>query len=221
MSRGRILIACLAIAPLLAACGGDAPLAGDAQPTLTLRLPNTDTPAYPRVTDVPGRPENLPTEDELADRQRRLEADRDAALGNDGGGTQPPAGPEPIPELTETLQHTPVERPPSGLVEVARSGVSVQIATVYFPSDSVDLDEQMIDVLSQVAREQQSIGGGIRIVGHAGPAASEDLARRQMATVGQTLVRMGVPPTRIDTELAVAGGNQGGDHGRAVIYLDY
>ena len=170
---------------------------------------------------MPDRPEGLPTEDELAERRRRLEADRDAALGLEGSNGQPPPGPEPLPELTETLQDIPVERPPTGLVEVARAGVSVQVATVYFPSDSVDLDEQMIDVLSQVAREQQSIGGGIRVIGHGGTTASEDLTRRQIAVIGQTLVRMGVPPTRIDTELAGSGGGEGGDHGRAVIYLDY
>ena len=218
---GGILIACLAIATMLAACGGDTPHAADIQPTLTLRMPNTGTPSYPRVADVPDRPEGLPTEEELAERRRRLEADRDAALGREGNGDQPPAGPAPLPELTETLQDIPVERPSAGLVEVARAGVSVQVATVYFPSDSTDLDEQMIDVLSQVAREQQSIGGGIRVIGHPGIATSEDLARRQIATIGQTLVRMGVPPTRIDTELAAAGGNEGGDHARAVIYLDY
>ncbi len=218
---GSILIACLATAGLLAACGGGVPQAADDQPTLTLRQPNADPPSYPRVTDVPERPEGLPTEDELAERRRRLEADRDAALGRVENGSRPPPGPEPLPELTETLQDIPVERPSAGLAEAARSGVSVQVATVHFPSDSIDLDEQMIDVLSQVAREQQSIGGSLRVVGHSGTAISEDLTRRQIATIGQTLVRMGVPPTRIDTEFAGSGGREGGEHGRAVIYLDY
>ena len=218
--RDGVLIAGLAIF-LLGACGNTDPRAADIQPTLTLRLPKPATPDYPRVTDVPNRPEGLPTEDELAERRRRLEADRDAALGREGSGALPPPAPGPLPALTETLQDVPVERPATGLVEVARAGVSVQVATVYFPSDSVDLDEQMIDVLSQVAREQQSIGGGIRIIGHKGTGASEDLTRRQMAMIGQTLVRMGVPPTRIDSEVAGSGGGAGGDHGRAVIYLDY
>lgn len=216
-----MLIACLAMIPVLAACGGGAPHAADVEPTLTLREPSAGTPSFPRVTDVPERPEGLPTDEELAERRRRLEADRDAALGREGIGSELPPGSEPVPELAETLQDIPAERPSPALVEVARAGVSVQVATVYFPSDSNDLDEQMIDVLSQVAREQQSIGGGIRVIGHAGIAGSDDLTGRQIAMIEQTLVRMGVPPTRIDTELAEARGSEGGDHGRAVIYLDY
>lgn len=219
-ARCLLSIACLAIVSSLAACGG-APNSADIQPTLALRTPNAEPPSYPRVTDVPTRPEGLPTEQELAERRRRLEADRDAALGRDGNGSQPPPDPPPLSDMTETLQDVPVEQPSPRLAEGARAGVSVQVATVYFPSDSTDLDEQMIDVLSQVAREQQSIGGGIRVIGHPGLAASEDLARRQMAAIGQTLVRMGVPPTRIDTELTRAASGEGGDHGRAVIYLDY
>lgn len=213
------------IAPLMAGCGtgwhDGAPHAADVRPTLTLRLPNTDTPRYPRVTDVPDRPEGLPSGEQLAERRRQLEADRDEALGRDPAAPPLPPVPEPLPELTETMQDIPVERPSTGLVEVARAGVSVQVATVYFPTDSTDLDEQMIEVLSQVAREQQSIGGGIRVIGHPGNASSEDLARRQVAVLGQTLVRLGVPPTRIDTELAEPGGGGDADHGRAVIYLDY
>ena len=197
---------------MLAAATGCAPSGGG---------PSADsaTPRYPRITDVPDRPEGLPSEEQLTERRRRLEADRDSALGRDPALPVPPPTPDPLPALTETMQDLPVATAPAS-ADAARAGVSVQVATVFFPADSIDLDEQMIEVLSQVAREQQAIGGGLRLVGHGPAAASEDLARRQLAEIGRTLVRMGVPPTRIDSELAEPGGG-GGDHGRAVIYLDY
>ena len=201
------------LAMLLAACG---PSAGESA------LGEADGQSrFPQLTAVPDRPEGLPTEDMLAERRRRLEADRDAALGESPAQPPVPPVPEPLPELTDTLQGLPVERPPSQLVDGTRTGVSVQVATVFFPGDSTDLDQQMIDVLSQVAREQQAIGGALRVVGHGGVTVSQDLARRQMAEISQTLVRMGVPPTRIGTELGAPGGVDNGDHGRAVIYLDY
>ena len=168
---------------------------------------------------MPERPEGLPTAEELAERRRRLEADLGTAQGRDSDAVPSPAAPEPLPELTETMQDIPVARSSTGLVAGARPGVSVQVATVFFGVGSDDLDEQMVDVLSQVAREQQSIGGGVRVVGHGGAGASTDLSQRQMAAIGQTLIRMGVPPTRIDTELGAPGGET--DHGHAVIYLDY
>ncbi len=205
--------ACLLLALLLAAC---TPSAGDSalgEGNGALR--------FPRLTAVPDRPEGLPTEEILAERRRRLESDRDAALGKTGAGLPDPPIPEPLPELTDTMEELPVERPAAGLVEDPRAGVSVQVATVFFPGDSTDLDRQMIDVLSQVAREQQAIGGSLRVVGHGGVTVSQDLARRQMAEISQTLVRMGVPPTLIGTELGPPGGAGTGDHGRAVIYLDY
>ena len=175
----------------------------------------------PRLNDVPDRPEGLPTQEELAELRRRLEADRNEALGGPADEPPMPPIPEPLPELTETMEELPVERLPTGLVDPGRSGVSVQVATLQFPGDSSDLDPDMIDVLSQVAREQQAIGGTVRVVGHGGGTSSDDLARRQLAEIGQTLVRMGVPPTRIGTELEEPGGDDPGDHGRAVIYLDY
>lgn len=170
---------------------------------------------------MPERPEGLPTAEELAERRRRLEADLGTAKGGDTDATPRPLSPEPLPELSETMQDIPVARASTGLVAGARPGVSVQVATVFFAAGSDDLDEQMIDVLSQVAREQQSIGGGVRVVGHGGTGASADLSQRQMAAIGQTLIRMGVPPTRIGTELGTSGGGGEADHGHAVIYLDY
>lgn len=175
----------------------------------------------PRLNDVPERPEGLPTQEELAELRRRLEADRDEAAGPPAEEPPVPPIPEPLPELTETMEQLPVERPPASLVDPGRSGVSVQVATVHFPDDSAELAPPMIDVLSQVAREQQAIGGTVRVVGLGAVAASEDLAYRQLAQIGQTLVRMGVPPTRIGTELGEPGGDDSSDHGRAVIYLDY
>ena len=203
----------LVLAAFLAACAPNgAPYAGDIEPNQR---------RFPSLSDVPDRPEGLPTEEVLAERRRRLEADRDAALGPDADPLPEPPVPEPLPELTETMEDLPVERASPGLVEVARAGVSVQVATVYFPGDSTALDQPMIDVLSQVAREQQAIGGVLRVVGHGGPAASEDLTRRQLSEIGQTLVRMGVPPTLIGTELGPPDETAQTDHGRAVIYLDY
>ncbi len=210
---GACRVACFAVAALLAACApAGSPDAGSGQAA---------QPRFPSLNAIPDRPEGLPSEEVLAERRRRLEADRDEALGRDAVET--PAAPvsEPLPELSETMEDIPVERATSGAAEVGRAGVSVEVATVYFPGDSVALDQQMIDVLSRVAREQQAIGGTLRVVGHGGAAAGEDLARRQLAEIGQTLVRMGVPPTRIGTELGAPGGDAVSDHGRAVIYLDY
>ena len=208
---GARLCALLLFSALMVSC---APVAGGGSQSGSVR------PA-PQLNDVPDRPEGLPTQEELAELRRRLEADRDEALGGPAEEPPMPPLPEPLPELTETMEELPVERPPIGLVDAGRSGVSVQVATVRFPGDSTELDPEMIDVLSQVAREQQAIGGTVRVVGHGGQTSSEDLAHRQLAEIGQTLVRMGVPPTRIGTELAASGGGDPGDHGRAVIYLDY
>ncbi len=210
---GSCRAACLVLLAVLAGCAANGtPYAGDIEPSQR---------RFPSLSDVPDRPEGLPTEEVLAERRRRLEADRDAALGNGDDPPPVPPIPEPLPELTETMEDIPVERTSPGLVEVARAGVSVQVATVYFPGDSTALDQPMIDVLSQVAREQQAIGGVLRVVGHGGPAASEDLTRRQLSEIGQTLVRMGVPPTLIGTELGPPDRTAETDHGRAVIYLDY
>ena len=203
----------MALAMMLAACAPNGmPYAGDVEPT---------GQRFPNLSDIPDRPDGQPSEEMLAERRRRLEADRDAALGRDAGAPSNPPVPGPLPELTETMEEIPIERATTGLVEVARAGVSVQVATVYFPGESIALDQPMIDVLSQVAREQQAIGGTLRVVGQGGEAASDDLTRRQLSEISQTLVRMGVPPTRIATELAAAAGEPAGDHGRAVIYLDY
>ncbi len=198
---------------MLAACASDgAPHAGDVQSTQR---------RFPNLSDVPDRPQGLPSPEELAERRRRLEADRDAARGSETVAPSFPPEPEPLPELTDTMESLPVERSSTGLVDAARAGVSVQVATVLFPGESTDFDQPMIDVLTQVAREQQAIGGVLRLVGHGAWATSEDLTRRQLAEIGQTLVRMGVPPTRIATELGAPDSGPEADHGRAVIYLDY
>lgn len=202
----RPLVVGLVISAFLAGCGSG--------------VPASDGPRMPRLTDVPARPAELPTAAELAERRLRLESDRDAAL--DPENREPAQ--EPAPELTEILEDLPVVPPAGGLPEDRRGGVSVQVATIRFASrsaDSVDLDDQMIAALGQVVREQRSIGGGIRVIGHGGNVVDEDLTRRQIAMISQVLADMGVPPARIETELAEPGSGEGGDHGRAVIYLDY
>ena len=181
----------------------------------------TERPRFPSLGEMPVRPEGLPDEASLEELRLRLEEDRAAALGEDPLGEEPAAAEEPLPELSSVLDELPVEPQSAGLVDPARSGVSVQVATVFFPAESTAFDQPVIDVLSKVAREQQAIGGSLRVIGQRGRESSDDLALRQLAEIGQTLVRMGVPPTRIGTELGEPDGLPAGDHGRAVIYLDY
>ena len=95
----RCIVPCrtagLVLAAVLAACAPNgAPYAGDIEPNQR---------RFPSLSDVPDRPEGLPTEEALAERRRRLEADRDAALGVDAEPPPEPPVPEPLPELTETM----------------------------------------------------------------------------------------------------------------------
>ncbi|NNG05067.1 MAG: hypothetical protein HKM95_13355 [Inquilinus sp.] len=191
--------------------------------------PQPAIPPYPSLSGVPDRPLDLPTREELAERRRQLEADR-ASAGPASRG-EPPPEPippgSPLPELDEAIA---VPAPPpaapapagtSGLVSVDRAGVSVQVATVYFPPGRSDLDDATLAVLRQVAAERQAIGGDVRVVAFAAGTDRAALSQRRASTIGEALVLLGVPAGRVHGDAGETPTDGDADQDRALIYLDY
>lgn len=225
------LAAALMIA--VSGCGGgapratiDAPYAAEIEPTVP--RPRPDIPPYPNLSDVRERPLDLPTPEELAERQRQLEADRAAAGPASRGEAAPEPAPQgtPLPELDEAMAvpappPAPVPAGSSGLVSVDRAGVSVQVATVYFSPGDPSLDDAALAVLRQVAAERQAIGGTVRVVAFTASGADPAGWRIRTTAIGEALIRSGVPADRVIGEAGVPPADTEIDQDRAVIYLDY
>lgn len=132
--------------------------------------------------------------------------------------TRPPAlGSVPAP-ARQAVQPVAPTAPSLGT-----PGQPVKIGTIYFADNSKALQREDLNILRQVAEVQRSTGRLIRIIGHAsGRVRTFDAARRarinyevsldRAKSIAAALVRMGVPPDRIQAEGA-------GD--TAPIYAEY
>ncbi|MSO70713.1 MAG: OmpA family protein [Alphaproteobacteria bacterium] len=114
---------------------------------------------------------------------------------------------------------------------------ALEVATIQFDANGDDLRAQDIDILRQVVALHKSIGGTIRIVGHASRGRAPDTAA-QAATnlrtsidrgtaIARALVRLGIDAAKIDVEGKGASGllyaetTRAGElaNRRAVVYL--
>ena len=126
---------------------------------------------------------------------------------------------------------------PLDAFDASRSAASFQVGAVAFGEGTVAISSAMVASLKEIAGLAREKHGVLRIIGHSDssrldvdPLANRDanrlLALRRADTVGEQLLRLGVPAGRIYTGTAaeqgvsLAGGGSGGND-LTEIYIDY
>ena len=179
----------LFLVSLLAGCGGGSGISTLDRLTGTIPRPETVTDArgelgqatFPNLASVPEVPPEVTSLRERSRILASLESDRISA------GQDRPQG--------------------------AASGAAVggQVANIYFPDGSADLDDQDQAVLRAVAELQGRRGGRLRVIGHSslgprGEAALEsslssfEISLARANSVAEALVRLGVSRDRLLVE---------------------